>query len=67
MAWFWAHYLGEPLDAVRARALSPQAVPLRAPDLRALPPALVLTAWGLTAAVLGVITTMGSIVRSFLR
>jgi acetyl esterase len=44
MGWFWDHYLGEPLDATRAAALSPQAVPLRAPELRGLPPALVLTA-----------------------
>ncbi|RPH42288.1 MAG: alpha/beta hydrolase [Burkholderiales bacterium] len=44
MAWFWDHYLGGPLDADAARALSPQAVPLRAADLRGLPPALVITA-----------------------
>ncbi len=44
MAWFWDHYLGEPMDAARAAVLSPQAAPLRAPDLRGLPPALVLTA-----------------------
>lgn len=44
MAWFWDHYLGGPLDAAAAARLSPQAVPLRAPDLRGLPPALVLTA-----------------------
>ena len=44
MAWFWEHYLGVPIDAAGAAALSPQAVPLRAPDLRGLPPALLLTA-----------------------
>jgi acetyl esterase len=44
MAWFWDHYLGEPMDAARAAALPAQAVPLRAPDLRGLPPALVLSA-----------------------
>jgi acetyl esterase len=44
MAWFWNHYLGEAPDAARAATLSPLAVPLRAADLRGLPPALVLTA-----------------------
>jgi acetyl esterase len=44
MAWFWDLYLGGSADADRAAALSPLAAPLRADDLRGLPPALVLTA-----------------------
>jgi acetyl esterase len=44
MVWFWDHYLGGPLDAARAAALPARAVPLRATDLRGLPPAMVLTA-----------------------
>lgn len=44
MAWFWDLYLGAAPDAAQAAALSPLATPLRAGDLRALPPALVLTA-----------------------
>jgi acetyl esterase len=40
MQWFWDHYLGAAADD----ALSPHAAPQRAPDLRGLPPALVLTA-----------------------
>jgi acetyl esterase len=44
MAWFWDHYLGTSLDAQAARGLSPDAAPLRAADLRGLPPALVITA-----------------------
>jgi acetyl esterase len=40
MEWFWDHYLG----TAAGDALSPHAAPLRAVDLRGLPPALVLTA-----------------------
>ncbi|MBV9116962.1 MAG: alpha/beta hydrolase [Acetobacteraceae bacterium] len=39
MKWFWDHYL-ENLEDAR----DPRAAPLRAPDLRGLPPALVVTA-----------------------
>jgi acetyl esterase len=39
MRWFWAHYLNEP-----AEAADPYAAPLKAADLRGLPPALVMTA-----------------------
>jgi acetyl esterase len=39
MTWFWDHYLAQPEDA-----LKPYAVPMRAADLRGLPPARILTA-----------------------
>ncbi len=39
LVWVWRHYLNAPEDGT-----DPSAVPLRAADLRGLPPALVLTA-----------------------
>ncbi len=39
MEWFWGHYLADP-----AGAANPYAAPLKASDLRRLPPALVQTA-----------------------
>lgn len=39
MKWFWRHYLNE-----ESEADSPYVSPLRAPDLSALPPAMVVTA-----------------------
>jgi acetyl esterase len=39
LPWFWEKYLSNPLDAA-----DPRASPLRAPNLRGLPPAMKLTA-----------------------
>jgi len=39
LRWFWSHYLGDP-----AQAEEPYACPDKAPDLRGLPPATVITA-----------------------
>jgi acetyl esterase len=39
MIWFWGHYLNDETEAA-----NPYVCPLRAPDLRGLPPALVITA-----------------------
>ena len=39
MIWFWSHYLGDKSDST-----NPYAAPLLAPDLRGLPPTLVITA-----------------------
>ena len=39
MIWFWEHYLNS-----ASEASDPHASPLRAPDLRSMPPALVITA-----------------------
>ena len=39
MRWYWGHYLGS-----NTACREPYACPLRAPDLRGLPPALVITA-----------------------
>jgi acetyl esterase len=39
MQWFWSHYLTSPEDGA-----NPYASPLRAPDLKGLPPAFIVTA-----------------------